>query len=164
LIKHTDDDDFVLNLSALHNFVRVCRALPRHVTALKPLIQDRVEFDKEVSWKAQAARMTKRQQTAAKKCEKAEGKKREAAEAEAAAQRAENADKEEEEEEEEDESIREAEDEDIAVVPHRTQNTRKRRRVIDSDSENSENENQEPEAIVVRQSTRQRRAPNRLDL
>ncbi|KAJ7888627.1 hypothetical protein B0H14DRAFT_3081939 [Mycena olivaceomarginata] len=162
LIKHTDDDDFVLNLSALHNFVRVCRVLPRHVTALKPLIQDRVEFHKEASLKAQAARMTKRQQTAAKKHEKAEAKKREAAEAEAAAQRAENAD--EEEEEEEDESIREAEDEDIAVVPHRTQNTRKRRRVIDSDSENSENENQEPEAVVVRQSTRQRRAPNRLDL
>ncbi|KAJ7792199.1 hypothetical protein B0H14DRAFT_2624185 [Mycena olivaceomarginata] len=58
----------------------------------------------------------------------------------------------------------ETEDEDIAVVPHRTQNTRKRRRVIDSDSENSENENQEPEAVVVRQSTRQRRAPNHLDL
>ncbi|KAJ7866209.1 hypothetical protein B0H14DRAFT_2573484 [Mycena olivaceomarginata] len=159
LIKHTDDDDFVLNLSALHNFVRVCHALPRHVTALKPLIQDRVEFHKEASLKAQAARMTKRQQTAAKKREKAEAKKREAAEAEAAAQRAENAD-----EEEEDESIREAEDEDIAVVPRRTQNTRKRRRVIDSDSKNSENENQEPEAIVVRQSTCQRRAPNRLDL
>ncbi|KAJ7875510.1 hypothetical protein B0H14DRAFT_3547906, partial [Mycena olivaceomarginata] len=74
LIKHTDDDDFVLNLSALHNFVRVCRALPRHVTALKPLIQDRVEFHKEASLKAQAARMTKRQQTAAKKHEKAEAK------------------------------------------------------------------------------------------
>ncbi|KAJ7358443.1 hypothetical protein DFH08DRAFT_932505 [Mycena albidolilacea] len=159
-IQHADDDHFILNLAALHNFARVCRALPRHLTALKPLIQDCVAFHKEASLKAQATRMTKRQQAAAKKREKAEAKKREAAEAEAAAQRAENA----EEEEEEDESSREAGDEDIAVVPHRTQSTCKRRMVIDSDSENSENENQEPEAIVVRQSTRQRRAPNRLDL
>ncbi|KAJ7838096.1 hypothetical protein B0H14DRAFT_3701249 [Mycena olivaceomarginata] len=159
-IQHADDDHFILNLAALHNFARVCRALPRHLTALKPLIQDRVAFHKEASLKAQATRMTKRQQAAAKKREKAEAKKREAAEAEAAAQRAENA----EEEEEEEESSREAADEDIAVVPHCAQSTRKRRRVIDSDSENSENESQEPEAVVVRQSTRQRRAPNRLDL
>jgi hypothetical protein len=159
-IQHADDDHFILNLAALHNFARVCRALPRHLTVLKPLIQDRVAFHKEASLKAQATRMTKRQQAAAKKREKAEAKKREAVETEAAAQRAENA----EEEEEEDESSREAEEEDIAVVPHCTQSTRKRRRVIDSDSENSENESQEPEAVVVRQSTRQRRAPNRLDL
>ncbi|KAJ7310800.1 hypothetical protein DFH08DRAFT_643161, partial [Mycena albidolilacea] len=51
LIKHADDDHFVLNLSALHNFVRVCRALPRHMTALEPLIQDRVKFHKEASLK-----------------------------------------------------------------------------------------------------------------
>ncbi|KAJ7790673.1 hypothetical protein B0H14DRAFT_2396281, partial [Mycena olivaceomarginata] len=55
LIKHADDDHFVLNLSALHNFVHVCRALPQHVTALKPLIQDHVEFHKEATLKVQAA-------------------------------------------------------------------------------------------------------------
>jgi hypothetical protein len=54
------------------------------MTALKPLIQDRVKFHKEASLKAQAARMTKKQQTAAKKHEKAAAK-REAEEAEAAA-------------------------------------------------------------------------------
>ncbi|KAJ7333486.1 hypothetical protein DFH08DRAFT_925944 [Mycena albidolilacea] len=85
-IQHADDDHFILNLAALHNFACVCRALPRHLTALKPLIQDRVAFHKEASLKAQATRLTKRQQVAAKKHEKAEAKKREAAEAEAAAQ------------------------------------------------------------------------------
>jgi hypothetical protein len=59
--------------------------LPRHLTALKPLIQDHVAFHKQASLKAQAARMTRRQQTAAKKHKKAEAKRREAAEAEAAA-------------------------------------------------------------------------------
>ncbi|KAJ7196971.1 hypothetical protein GGX14DRAFT_402885 [Mycena pura] len=180
LIKHADDDHFVLNLSALHNFVRVCRALPQHVTELKPLIQDRVEFHKEASLKAQAARMTKRQQTAARKRAKAAAKKSEAEEAEAAARRAENLEEEEGEEESDKEEQgessgqasgdKEAEDiEDIAaIVPRRTQRMRKRRRVCDSDSENSEVENEDLEMAVTletrRQSTRQRRAPNRLDL
>ncbi|KAF7364229.1 hypothetical protein MSAN_01082500 [Mycena sanguinolenta] len=32
LIKHTDDDHFVLNLAAFHNFTKICRALPRKFT------------------------------------------------------------------------------------------------------------------------------------
>ncbi|KAJ7834766.1 hypothetical protein B0H14DRAFT_3087587 [Mycena olivaceomarginata] len=160
LIKHADDDHFVLNLSALHNFVRICRALPRDMTALKPLIQDRVKFHKEASLKAQAARMTKRQQTAAKK---------EAEEAEAAARQAANLEESEEEEGDENSGPatgdKEAEDiEDFAVVPRRTRSARKRRRLDDSDSEDSEIETQ---AVILEtrcQSTRQRRAPNRLDL
>jgi hypothetical protein len=72
VIQHANDDHFILNLAALHNFTRICHALPRHLTVLKPLIQDHVAFHKEASLKAQATQMTKRQQAAAKKCEKAE--------------------------------------------------------------------------------------------
>jgi hypothetical protein len=60
---------------------------------------------------------------------------------------------------------KEAEDiEDFAVVPHRTRSARKRRRLDDSDSEDSEIETQAVILETRRQSTRQRRAPNRLDL
>ncbi|KAJ7867198.1 hypothetical protein B0H14DRAFT_3084134 [Mycena olivaceomarginata] len=86
LIKHADDDHFVLNLSALHNLL--------------------CQFHKEASLKAQAARMTKRQQTAAKKREKAAEKKREAEEAEAAARQAANLEESEEEEGDENSSHR----------------------------------------------------------
>ncbi|KAJ7889801.1 hypothetical protein B0H14DRAFT_2561498 [Mycena olivaceomarginata] len=160
LIKHTDDDHFVLNLSAFHNFVRVCRALPRHFTELSPIIRDRVEFHKQASLKAQATRTTKQQQAAAKKRERAEAKKREAAEAEAAAQRAEDPNAEDEEDEDEQGT---GDFEEEVVVPQ--QSSRKRRRVVD-DSEDSEDENQQVEVNTGarRQRTRQRRAPNRLDL
>jgi hypothetical protein len=160
LIKHTDDDHFILNLSAFHNFVRVCRALPRRFTELSPIILDRVEFHKQASLKAQAVRTTKRQQAATKKRERAEVKKREAAEAEAAAQRAEDPNAENEEDEEE-QGTGDLEEE--VVVPR--QSSRKRRRVVD-DSDDSEDENQQVEVDTGarRQSTRQRRAPNRLDL
>ncbi|KAJ7718474.1 hypothetical protein B0H14DRAFT_2257229, partial [Mycena olivaceomarginata] len=59
LIKHTHDYHFVLNLSAFHNFVRVCRALPRHFTELSPIIRDHIEFHKQASLKSQATRTTK---------------------------------------------------------------------------------------------------------
>ncbi|KAJ7788872.1 hypothetical protein B0H14DRAFT_2627821 [Mycena olivaceomarginata] len=160
LIKHTDDDHFVLNLSTFHNFVRVCRVLPQHFTELSPIIRDRVEFHKQASLKAQATRTTKRQQAAAKKRERPEAKKCEAAEAEAAAQRAEDPNAEDEEDEDEQGT---GDFEEEVVVPR--QSSRKRRRVVD-DSEDSEDENQQVEVNTGarRQSTRQRRAPNRLDL
>ncbi|KAJ7192259.1 hypothetical protein GGX14DRAFT_537765 [Mycena pura] len=163
LIKHTDDDHFVLNLSAFHNFVRVCRALPRHFTELSPIIQDRVEFHKQASLKAQATGTTKRQQAAARKRERAEAKKREASEAEAAAQRAEDPNADDEDSDSDEQGTGDFEEELPVVVPR--QSSRKRRRVVD-DSEDSEDENQQVEVDTGarRQSTRQRRAPNRLDL
>jgi hypothetical protein len=156
----TDDDHFVLNLSAFHNFVRVCQALPRHFAELSPIIRNRIEFHKQALLKAQATRTTKRQQAAAKKRERAEAKKREAAEAEAAAQRAEDPNAEDEEDEDEQGT---GDFKEEVVVPR--QSSRKRRRVVD-DSEDSEDENQQVEVNTGarRQSTRQRRAPNRLDL
>jgi hypothetical protein len=89
LIKHTDDDHFVLNLAAFHNFTKICRALPRNFTELKLLVPDRVAFHKQMSSKAQKTRTTKRAQTAARRRQVAEGKRREAAEAEEAARQAE---------------------------------------------------------------------------
>ncbi|KAF7364109.1 hypothetical protein MSAN_01069900 [Mycena sanguinolenta] len=47
LIKHTDDDHFVLNLAAFHNFTQICRALPRRFTELKLLVPDRITFHKQ---------------------------------------------------------------------------------------------------------------------
>ncbi|KAJ7823348.1 hypothetical protein B0H14DRAFT_2598000 [Mycena olivaceomarginata] len=46
LIKHDDDDHFILNMGGFHNFVRICRVLPTSLTDLKPLVEDRVTFTK----------------------------------------------------------------------------------------------------------------------
>ncbi|KAJ7790376.1 hypothetical protein B0H14DRAFT_3115559 [Mycena olivaceomarginata] len=89
LVKHTDDNHFVLNLAAFHNFTSICHALPRSFTELKPLILDRVAFHKQVALKAQKTRTAKRAQTAARQRQGAEAKRREAAEAEEAARQAE---------------------------------------------------------------------------
>ncbi|KAJ7687881.1 hypothetical protein B0H14DRAFT_3101310 [Mycena olivaceomarginata] len=80
LIKHSNDDHFVINMAALHNFVKLCRALPRALTDLQPLFPDRVAFHKEAAEK-----------TAEKRRAKAAEKKREAELAAAAARQAEEA-------------------------------------------------------------------------
>ncbi|KAJ7203485.1 hypothetical protein B0H12DRAFT_1035514 [Mycena haematopus] len=135
LIKHTDDDHFVLNLAAFHNFTQICRALPRSFTELKLLVPDRVAFHKQMSLKAQKTRTTKRAQTAARRRQVAESKKQEAAEAEEAARQAEEAlDRDDEMDEDEEQSDREPdqeeeeEDPDDDVDSERGRRARKRRR------------------------------------
>ncbi|KAJ7144229.1 hypothetical protein C8R44DRAFT_916194, partial [Mycena epipterygia] len=94
LIKHTDDDHFIINMGALHNFPKLCRVLPRTLTQLKPLFPDRKEFHAKVGQKARAGRDARRKKTAAKRRLNAEAKKKEAQDAERAAREAEEAEKE----------------------------------------------------------------------
>jgi hypothetical protein len=88
LIKHNDNDHFILNLGGFHNFVRICRVLPASLTDLKPLIEDWVAFHKTASSTAQRARKNQRKRTAARRRETAQTKKREAELAAAEAERA----------------------------------------------------------------------------
>ncbi|KAJ6563257.1 hypothetical protein B0H10DRAFT_2239490 [Mycena sp. CBHHK59/15] len=91
LIKHTDDDHFIINMSALHNFTKLCRVLPRALTQLELLFPERSEFHRTVAQKARVGRDVHRKQTAAKRRQNAEAKKREAEEADQAAREAEEA-------------------------------------------------------------------------
>lgn len=91
LIKHTDDDHFIINMGALHNFPKLCRVLPRTLTRLKPLFPDRQEFHAKVGQKARVGRDARRKKTAATRRLNAEAKKKEAQEAERAAREAEEA-------------------------------------------------------------------------
>ncbi|KAJ7078983.1 hypothetical protein C8R43DRAFT_1092894 [Mycena crocata] len=90
LIKHTDDDHFILNMSALHNFTKLCRALPKALTELTLLVLDRNEFHKKAAREARAGRETRRKKTAAKHRQNAEAKKKQAEEADRAAREAED--------------------------------------------------------------------------
>jgi hypothetical protein len=85
LIKHSDDDHFIILMAGLHNFVHVCRVLPRSLTELKPLHKDRVAFHKEMALQAQGLGTQKRTKTAEKRRATAAAKKRAAEEAAAAA-------------------------------------------------------------------------------
>ncbi|KAK7033799.1 hypothetical protein R3P38DRAFT_2772786 [Favolaschia claudopus] len=91
LIKHTEDDHFILNMGGLHNFVHLCRALPRTLTNLQPLHpgDESTTFHKAVAKKARESRNKKREQTAAKRRHTAQTKKREAEAAAVAAKEAE---------------------------------------------------------------------------
>ncbi|KAJ7618023.1 hypothetical protein FB45DRAFT_1103391 [Roridomyces roridus] len=93
LIKHSEDDHFILNMSALHNFVKICRVLPTRLTHLKLLYpgDERVKFHAQAAVKARAVRQKGREKTAAKRRANAEAKKKEAEEAEEAAREAEEA-------------------------------------------------------------------------
>ncbi|KAF7358148.1 hypothetical protein MVEN_00862900 [Mycena venus] len=91
LIKHSNDDRFVINMAGLHNFVKLCRALPRALTDLQPLFPDRVTFHKEAAEQARALRAKGRAKTAERRHAKAAEKKREAELAAAAARQAEEA-------------------------------------------------------------------------
>ncbi|KAJ7229581.1 hypothetical protein B0H12DRAFT_1029956 [Mycena haematopus] len=93
LIKHTDDDHFIINMGAFHNFTKLCRVLPGPLTRVKPLIPDpeRKEFHAKVAQKARTERDARRKKTAAKRRQNAEAKKKEAEDAERAAREAEKA-------------------------------------------------------------------------
>ncbi|KAJ7192460.1 hypothetical protein GGX14DRAFT_305576, partial [Mycena pura] len=60
LLKHTDDDHFIINMSSLHNFTRLCRVLPRVLTELKLLFPAREEFHKKAAKEARAAGESRR--------------------------------------------------------------------------------------------------------
>ncbi|KAJ7801161.1 hypothetical protein B0H14DRAFT_3783975 [Mycena olivaceomarginata] len=102
LIKHSDDDQFVLNMSGLHNFVKLCRILPLPLTKLTLLHQDHVEFHKEMASQASTIRTKRRKKTSDKRREAAAAKRREAELAVKAAAEAEEALRRVEEGEEED--------------------------------------------------------------
>ncbi|KAJ7055231.1 hypothetical protein C8F01DRAFT_1063097 [Mycena amicta] len=88
LIKHQDDDHFVLNMGSTHNFVDLMRALPPHLYKLKPLHIDRLAFHSSIANKARSLRTTARAKTAAKRRDTAAAKKKKAEEAAAEAQTA----------------------------------------------------------------------------
>ncbi|KAJ7882391.1 hypothetical protein B0H14DRAFT_2565379 [Mycena olivaceomarginata] len=69
LIKHTDDDHFLINMGALHNFTKLCR----------------------VAQRAKLGRDARRKKTAAKRRQNAEAKRQEAEDAERVAEEAEQA-------------------------------------------------------------------------
>ncbi|KAF7334361.1 hypothetical protein MSAN_02375500 [Mycena sanguinolenta] len=91
LIKHADDDQFVLNMSALHNFTKLRRVLPQSLTRLKALHEDRPKFHKEMTAQASSIRIKKRKKIAEKRRQTAEAKRKEAELAAAAAAEAEEA-------------------------------------------------------------------------
>ncbi|KAF7292619.1 hypothetical protein MIND_01159800 [Mycena indigotica] len=81
LIKHTDDENFVLNLGCIHNFVEVTRMLPSHAYELRYLQSDRQTFHTAVAEMAQSTRMAARKKTAEKRAATAKSKKASAEEA-----------------------------------------------------------------------------------
>ncbi|KAJ7222267.1 hypothetical protein GGX14DRAFT_532238 [Mycena pura] len=89
LIKHDDDDSFVLNMGSTHNFVELTRALPPALYKLKLLHADRLSFHIEMAAKAKSARLTACEKAAEKRRETAAVKKQKAAEAAEAAEEAE---------------------------------------------------------------------------
>ncbi|KAK7029080.1 hypothetical protein R3P38DRAFT_2525048 [Favolaschia claudopus] len=91
LIKHTDDDHFILNMSGLHNFAKVRRILSRALIAPKPLYTgpSRIDFHKEVAGRARATREGSRKKTAQKRRETAALKRKNAQLAEEEARKAE---------------------------------------------------------------------------
>ncbi|KAJ7476284.1 hypothetical protein B0H11DRAFT_1727256 [Mycena galericulata] len=91
LIKHQDDDHFIINMGGLHNFPKLCRALPAEFSKLELRFPEREEFHKVAAQKARRQRDTRRKKTAAKRRQNAEAKKQEALEAEMVARQAEQA-------------------------------------------------------------------------
>ncbi|KAF7326198.1 hypothetical protein MKEN_00472000 [Mycena kentingensis (nom. inval.)] len=90
LIKHIDDDKFVLNMGSTHNFVELTRALPPELTRLELFHSDRLEFHTEMATKAKVARTSARARAAEKRRETAARRKKQAETAAAAAMEAEN--------------------------------------------------------------------------
>ncbi|KAJ6533199.1 hypothetical protein B0H19DRAFT_1214025 [Mycena capillaripes] len=101
LIKHSDDDHFILNMSALHNFARL-----RRLTALH---DDRLAFHKKMAAQASTTRTKKRTKTAEKRRATAKAKRTEAELAATAALEAEEALRRAEEGEDSDEEMQEKE-------------------------------------------------------
>ncbi|KAJ6592424.1 hypothetical protein B0H19DRAFT_1204789 [Mycena capillaripes] len=78
LIKHSDDDQFILNMSALHNFFRLRRVLPQSLTKLTASHEDRLEFHKKMAAQASSTCTKKRKKTAEKRRATAAAKRTEA--------------------------------------------------------------------------------------
>ncbi|KAF7294511.1 hypothetical protein MKEN_01443800 [Mycena kentingensis (nom. inval.)] len=81
LIKHTDDDHFILNMGSLHNFVQLTRALPPELSKLSYHQTDRLTFHAEMAGKAKTARSSARARAAEKRKATAARRKAEAAKA-----------------------------------------------------------------------------------
>ncbi|KAF7288899.1 hypothetical protein MIND_01405900 [Mycena indigotica] len=79
LIKHIDDDKFVLNMGSTHNFVELLRVLPPALCNLRPLQLNRRQFHHEMAQKAKSARSTAREKATAKQRETAAKKKKQKA-------------------------------------------------------------------------------------
>ncbi|KAJ7351946.1 hypothetical protein DFH08DRAFT_913107 [Mycena albidolilacea] len=72
LIHHSNNDHFIVNMSALHNSVKLRRALPRSFTQVKLLVADCVAFYKIVSEKARVLQTKGPEANAAAKKREAE--------------------------------------------------------------------------------------------
>jgi hypothetical protein len=149
LIKHTDDDHFLLNMAGLHPFVRLRRILGRGLTDIKPLFPDREKFHKEAAHDARATRQsnrqkasTRRRETAAAKRKLAEEAARAALEAEQQAAEAEHNAKEAEEAEARGAPLP---DEDVPEEP----DSEPRHDVSDSSDEEESSESEDEESVVV---------------
>ncbi|KAJ7189337.1 hypothetical protein B0H12DRAFT_957576, partial [Mycena haematopus] len=59
LIQHSDDDSFVVNMAALHNFVELVKVLPKTLTELQYLQTDRERFHRKCAIKATESRTKK---------------------------------------------------------------------------------------------------------
>lgn len=75
LIRHEDDDHFVINLHALHNATLLRNILPRRLTAPKPMYEDQRAQHYEIATKLRTTQAAKRARTAAKSRETREASK-----------------------------------------------------------------------------------------
>jgi hypothetical protein len=89
LIKHMDDDHFLINMGALHNFTKLCRVLPRELTGSNHCSPTALNSTKRS--RAKLGRDARRKKTAAKRRQNAEAKRQEAEDAERVAEEAEQA-------------------------------------------------------------------------
>ncbi|KAJ7902860.1 hypothetical protein B0H14DRAFT_2329467 [Mycena olivaceomarginata] len=143
LIKHSDDDQFILNMSALHNFVQLRRVLPQSLTKLTASHEDRLGFHKKMAAQASSTRTKKRKKTAEKRRATAAAKRTEAELAAAAALEAEEALRRAEEGEDDADELQEHEGEAQAAP--------------DSDNESEENEEESDVECVSMQKHRKKR-------
>lgn len=67
LISHSDDDYFILNMGALHNFVEVCRILPRDLIKPLPHQTDRQAFHRQTAHRAYEKSTAKKVQASEKR-------------------------------------------------------------------------------------------------
>jgi hypothetical protein len=68
LIKHSNNDQFILNMSTLHNFVQLCKVLPQSLTKLTASHEDHLGFHKKMAAQASSTRTKKRKKTTEKRC------------------------------------------------------------------------------------------------
>src|ERR1700733_13931896 len=66
LIKHTDDGQFVINMTSLHNAAQIRKILPRHLSAPKSLYSDRKTYHFDIAATLRVSQSQKREQTKAK--------------------------------------------------------------------------------------------------